>query len=147
MASRWNEKMAWSVWAFRSSTKCTETRYLNRFLSSTSLTSWPDCRLPTPTPASLSSCLRPRLCPPELRQTRRMRIPGVRERRPGNCPGIRHYKDHVYDDITIEVLVTYYPPGVWDTRPESSQGKYSDLVEPQREPRSKPDFLLTTSVI
>ena len=76
-----------------------------------------------------------------------MRIPGVRERRPGNYPGIRHYKDHVYDNITIEVLVTYYPPGVWDTRPESSQGKYSDLVEPQREPRSKPDFLLTTSVI
>ena len=45
------------------------------------------------------------------------------------------------------MLVTYYPPGVWATRPESSQGKYSDLVEPQREPRSKPDFLFTTSVI
>ena len=44
-------------------------------------------------------------------------------------------------------MVTYYPPGVWFTRPESSQGKYSALVEPQREPRSKPDFLLTTSVI
>ena len=42
--------------------------------------------------------------------------------------------------------LTYYPPEDWWSRPESSQGRYSDLVVPQSEDRSRPPFLWTTSV-